>query len=286
MKRNPLLMLNLCLFAATSAQADIVSDAEEIMNRGQQIFPQFFPSSQTTQTLPPWLFRYYPETGVYLGINQNDAGVYLMGGVFGNEPSFFASTGETLGMLRGGDNQTQKGQACNINSLPTGISVTQNGNTTNISTNGQCIKISEQQSFCEIPPETDNSGTPVATGIHMVTQVNLQTFEFGGINFSNDMLASMFKNQLQNSFSAKTCVIHAPEQYNYTVNFDMCLDVTDQFTEMSDLGTINPPVTVKYLGNSSSSIVPDCFNTDSTITTNLVTNEIWMNLNGTWQKIQ
>ncbi len=60
--------------------------ADALMDKGQRVFPEFFPSSQSTQVLSFWLYRFYPETGIYLGVNQEDANVYLMGGGFGNSP--------------------------------------------------------------------------------------------------------------------------------------------------------------------------------------------------------
>lgn len=285
MKTKTLLTFNLLLLMATPLQADIASDAEEIMNRAQQTFRQFFPSNRPTQSLPPWLFRHYPESGIYLGINQNDSGVYLMGGVFGSGPQFFKPIDETLAMLRSQGNEPQSVQACDISSLPSGISVTQNGNDISVSTGGQCIKISEQQSFCDIPPDTDSSGAPVETGIHMVTQTNLQNYELSGISFDNPVLEDILTNQLRNSFSTKTCVIHAPAHYTYSVNFDMCLDITDQYADYASRVTITPPVTMKYTGSSNSMIVPDCFATDSFVTINLVTEETWVKQNGTWQKL-
>lgn len=82
-----------------SISADIVSDAEDIMNSAQTVFPQLFPSSQTTQTQKPWLYRYYQETQIYLGVNQENAGVYVMGGIFSDTPNFVGSIDEVRTLL-------------------------------------------------------------------------------------------------------------------------------------------------------------------------------------------
>lgn len=53
--------------------------------------PQYFPTKEITQFSDPWAFRHYPATNIYLGINNNDDGVYVLGGVFGGTPLFVGS---------------------------------------------------------------------------------------------------------------------------------------------------------------------------------------------------
>jgi len=68
--------------------------ARQLMDFGEAQYPQFFPSRQPTQSLPPFAYRHYPQTGTYLGVavtaglGYEYLGVYVMGGPFGNEPQF------------------------------------------------------------------------------------------------------------------------------------------------------------------------------------------------------
>jgi cytochrome c len=66
--------------------------ADAVMDFGEQQFPGYFPSHQPSQSLPPFRYRHYPQTGIYLGVVvAADAhyaleGVYVMGGEFGAAP--------------------------------------------------------------------------------------------------------------------------------------------------------------------------------------------------------
>lgn len=77
------------LAAVSPAQA-----ADQLMNFAETTFPMFFPSHQSTGTLDPFLYRYYPQTGVYLGVvvkadmGYTMNGVYVMGGPFGDAPIY------------------------------------------------------------------------------------------------------------------------------------------------------------------------------------------------------
>ncbi|MDT8363661.1 MAG: hypothetical protein RQ714_03295 [Nitrosomonas sp.] len=68
------------------ATADVTSDTETVLNWAESAFPEFFPNHQTTQGFENWLFRFYPETGIYAGINRQDIAGYVMGGTFGKAP--------------------------------------------------------------------------------------------------------------------------------------------------------------------------------------------------------
>lgn len=67
--------------------ADVVSDTERVLNWLEITNPQIFSSHPTTQTnLEPWLFRYYPEAGIYAGVNKSDNRAYAIGGPWGSAP--------------------------------------------------------------------------------------------------------------------------------------------------------------------------------------------------------
>ncbi|MES3001855.1 MAG: hypothetical protein V4787_14280 [Pseudomonadota bacterium] len=70
--------------------------AEQLMDLAESSQPRYFPGHQTTESSPPFLFRRYPETGLYLGVvvdlgtNYIYKGVYITGGRFGtlSDPRF------------------------------------------------------------------------------------------------------------------------------------------------------------------------------------------------------
>lgn len=81
-------------FAVAAATVEPAEAARQLMDFGQAQFPQYFPSPVATQTFGPFLFRHYPQTGIYLGVVVQEGqgypylGVYVMGGPFGEQPQF------------------------------------------------------------------------------------------------------------------------------------------------------------------------------------------------------
>ena len=69
------------------------SSAEQLMNFGESVFPQYFPGHPATSTFGPFRFRAYAN-GVLLGVvvqaNPDYIlnGVYVMNGPFGSQPLF------------------------------------------------------------------------------------------------------------------------------------------------------------------------------------------------------
>jgi len=81
----------------TAASADTAGDAEILFNWAENNYSQYFPSHQTTQRSDPWLFRFYPETNIYAGVNTTDNGVYVLGGPWGNiNPTYVDSLSNLL----------------------------------------------------------------------------------------------------------------------------------------------------------------------------------------------
>jgi len=80
--KHPILSIcSLMLLVSFSAtRADTTSDTETILNWAESTYPGLFPTREATQNINPWLFRHYPETGIYAGVNLNDNGVYVLGG--------------------------------------------------------------------------------------------------------------------------------------------------------------------------------------------------------------
>lgn len=64
--------------------ASAASVADQLMDFAESAYPQYFPGHQVSLDLPPYRYRHYPETGIYLGVA--DDVVYVMGGTFGGVP--------------------------------------------------------------------------------------------------------------------------------------------------------------------------------------------------------
>lgn len=86
MKKMQLLLFTLSCGLFNVAYADLASDADIIFNWAEKTFPQYFSNKAVTQTLDVWLYRYYPTTNIYVGVNRNDVSVNIMGGEFGSVP--------------------------------------------------------------------------------------------------------------------------------------------------------------------------------------------------------
>lgn len=78
--------------AAALASVEPAEAARQLMDFAEITFPGYFPPHPATLSLEPFAYRYYAETGVYLGVAigantgyvQN--GIYVMGGEFGTAP--------------------------------------------------------------------------------------------------------------------------------------------------------------------------------------------------------
>lgn len=76
-----LLFLVWGVVTAAAHAAAPVPTAAELMDWAERAYPQFFPATQPTQSLPPYLYRYYPQTGNYLGVAGQE--VYVLGSLTG-----------------------------------------------------------------------------------------------------------------------------------------------------------------------------------------------------------
>lgn len=263
----------LALFLAGHVQlaaADTVSDTETVLNWAERNFPDLFPSHQITQSFENWLFRHYPETGIYAGIHTQEVAGYVMGGAFGNEPVRIGPLPELLQEVAnsGGNGSIA---ACDTSKAPEGIIYRQNGNVVDVSTNG-CIVLPEDDDgiLCEPPQSTS------PTGIHLLTTSTVLASSFSGITIDNPLFSSIL-DQIRGT--SKVCIINAPaENTDLIVNFDVCYDMTAQFQEFigSPGITINPPVTQATKGSSQMQRVSDCLATDADVVTDAFTNETWV----------
>jgi hypothetical protein len=49
---------------------------DQVMDWGEQNFPQFFPPHQVSALFSPYLYRYYPQTNIYLAVNGELVQIY------------------------------------------------------------------------------------------------------------------------------------------------------------------------------------------------------------------
>lgn len=264
------------------ASADTNSDAETLLNWAENTYPEFFPSHQATQSIEPWLFRHYPEVGIYAGVNKTDNGIYVLGGPWGNNPTFIDSLPNMLNhIVNSGGNGSIP--ACNTVNVPAGLVFTQSGNVVNVTTNGQCIPLPTNLNLCEAPRQTS------ATGISLLTTSNVTSSEIKGVTIDIPGIPNPFQSFANDTLNSKHCTINAPqESTNLTVNSDVCYDMTSafegQFQGIPGV-TINPPITMATRNTVTSQTVADCFATDASSVYDAFTNEVWIRKDGNFVKV-
>lgn len=70
------------------------SSATALLDWAEAHYASYFPSHRANQVLAPYTYRFYPETGIYLGVA--DGKVYVMGGSFGNQPLYVGLVSDFL----------------------------------------------------------------------------------------------------------------------------------------------------------------------------------------------
>lgn len=86
------------------ASADTASDTDTLLNWAENNYPEYFPTHQTTQSIAPWLFRFYPDKNVYAGVNTSNNGVYVLGGPWGiDKPTYIDSLYNLLSVAQNED---------------------------------------------------------------------------------------------------------------------------------------------------------------------------------------
>ncbi len=274
------ILLGLPLIAQLNfASAALEDDAETIFEWAEKAYGQFFSSEQNTNAVDTWLYRYYPATDTYLGVNKGDSSVYVLGGTFGNRPVYIDTLSAVLKMAGA---KSQSNAACDGNNAPNGIFYSQNGNTTTITTQGQCVAL-PSQGIC-------TPAASSATNIHVLTHNKVSSSEMKGINISISGIPNPLETMGSQISNSKNCTIHAPSDFsNQIINYDICYDLSSQpgisgLQSIPGMLTVTPPVTMRTVGSLQNEIVSDCFKTDAASITNLITKEFWINQNGVFVK--
>lgn len=254
------------------AMADITSDTEKILNWAEKEFPQYFPEHQTTQNLDPWRYRFYPQTGIYAGINTADQNAYVLGGPFGNNDPVFIDTTAGLTAAITGSGGNGDIPACNTANIPDGFVYRQSGNVIEITTNGQCIKLPRDTNLCQ---PLEQPGDPVPTGISVLTKTEVLAAEWRGIQ-SSSFPPSYFGAQ---PGSSAICILNAPaeEHTDLIIHSDICWDMTEemqaQLATIPDV-TVTPPIGQATKMTITSTQVADCFQTNADTIYDAYTDEI------------
>ncbi|MDR4518783.1 MAG: hypothetical protein MRK00_15545 [Nitrosomonas sp.] len=268
--------------------ADTADDTATVLNWAENKFPEVFPGHRATQNISPWLFRFYPETAVYVGVNTNDNNVYVLGGPWGDTPTRVDSLANLVNLVRksGGGGIS----ACNTENVPSGINYSQSGNVVTVTTNGQCVpapNISDptNSNLCVIPQQQNASGISVLSS-NTVTASSLE-----GITITTPGLPNPFQAIVDANASVKHCTINAATgTADLIVNSDLCFDITETLSELLasfplEGVQVTPPVTYASAGTYASQVVPDCFATDAATVTDAFTGEVWINQNGDFVKL-
>lgn len=64
-----------------------------------QQYPDFFPQVVENQVYRDWIYRYYPQSQIYLGV-QNGTKIYLTGGVFGQSVTYIDEVDNMLAYIK------------------------------------------------------------------------------------------------------------------------------------------------------------------------------------------
>ena len=265
------------------AFATPASDTDKLLNWAEKNFPQFFPSHQATQNIEPWLFRYYPETNVYAGVNKSDQNVYVLGGPWGNNPARIDTLTNLINQV---DISGSSGSiaACDTADAISGVFYSQSGNVVTVTSNGQCVLAPDlsKTNLCKIPQQTAASGISLLSS-NTVTSSNITGLEVPGLSLLSLIDAAA---------NVKHCTKNAPAATaNLVVNSDLCLDITAPITDtLAGLAmpgiTLNPPVKYFTKGTYTNKIVDDCFTTDATTISDAFTGEAWVNQGGSFVKVK
>lgn len=267
------------------AAADTASDTEILLTWAENTYPQLFPSHQVTQKIEPWLYRYYPESQIYAGVNKSDNTVYVLGGIFGNTPAKIDTLANVISQINssGGNGSIA---ACDASKIPTGISYSQSGNVVTITSNGSCIPAPDlsNTNLCQTPRQATASNTSVL-GSNTVT-----SSEIKGLAINIPGLPDPIKTIVDAAANVKHCTMNAPvDTANMVVNSDLCLDITSAVTALvaNFPGVaMTPPVNYFTKGTYTNQIVADCFATDATTVSDAVTGEVWIRRDdGSFEKI-
>ncbi len=204
-----LFKLFICILAllgnAHGVHATTASDSEKLFNWAENTFPSVFPSRRATQSIEPWLFRHYPESNIYVGVNKSDNIVYAMGGPWGSNPTVIDSLSNLINYINNSGGSSAIA-ACDTASSLAGISYSQSGNVVTVTTSGTCAVVADlsNTNLCKIPEQT------AASGVSILGSNNVTSSSIEGLSTTIPGLPNPFQAIVDASANVKHCTINAP----------------------------------------------------------------------------
>lgn len=122
------LILFACIFLSIHfsniVSANTLVDTNIVFDWAENFYPDIFPSHQATQSAELWLYRHYPETGIYVGTNTNDSSVYVLGGQWGVlNPTYINSLSSLIKVAQSGGSTASKLSSITLPGFPHQIDI-------------------------------------------------------------------------------------------------------------------------------------------------------------------
>jgi hypothetical protein len=223
---------------AANAVADLKADADTVFDWAELTFPTIFPSHQPTQRVSDWLYRRYPESDLYVGINNQD--VYYISG----------------NALREGGNPTYLNNVPSIMQLVAPVpeidySVPQALEGHLISREGEVFKVSTNA--CIPDPQV---------GVNYYPQQAMEN----GISVLSRINVTQAVNGISGPLSFVTCTKNIASNVATTaIALNVCY--TDDSAS---------PMSTQTQGTIVYEQVADCFETDADIVTDIANDYFWV----------
>ncbi len=232
---------------AANAVADLKADADTVFDWAELTFPTIFPSHQATQQISDWLYRRYPESDLYVGINNQDV-YYISGSTLreGGDPTYLNSVPSIMQLVASVPEIDYS-----VPQALEGHSISREGDVFKVSTNA-CI--SDPQVGVNYYPQQ-----AMENGISVLSRVNV----------------TQTANGVSGPFSFVTCTKNiAPNAATTAIALNVCY--TDDST---------PPMSTQTQGTIVYEQVADCFGTDADIVTDIVNDYFWVKVDGKLVKL-
>jgi hypothetical protein len=139
-----------------------------------------------------------------------------------------------------------------------------------------------------------DSTPKLETGINVQYRTDTSKLDFNGVTSNDPGIVAFFDAFIQSQ--ANLCTMHVRQPppadiSNYTINTDVCIDLSDDLDNLSSLAetglvVVNPPITIHIAGLRIATVVDDCFTSDAKGVFNTVTKESWIKQNGEFLKLE
>lgn len=208
---------SLALALSQVANGD-AQDNETIFNWAEGEYSSYFyPSGQATASLDPWSFRFYPGSGIYLGINQADE-VYVMGGAFGDTPSMVGNVNQFLEIINASapsesDNATNNGSGNCVSVAMPASGLTQ-GYSFSDATSGYSGTVTIEYELVTDTRSRMTMNSSFAAGAYSFSSVMTQTSEYRIENnyvYESRTVSQTTRNMSTGSETTNETMTYSPE---------------------------------------------------------------------------